>query len=128
MIFHKSSSLSTAYKIPTFGGFVYSASITSNNPNKLALGIGDNTIRVWTTGVDVNPYESSTIWQGIKTKVTVLLYHPIKEGIIGFGTEDGHAGCFSSITQKSDVSVTYHKKTVYALSWGPCCGNEEQEG
>lgn len=120
--------MSTAHKLPTFGGFVYSATVTSNNSNKLALGVGDNTIRLWTTGVDGKPYENVTIWQGLKSKVTALLYHPTKEGILGFGTEDGHVGCFSSISQKFDVSVTYHKKTVYSLSWGPCCCDKEPEG
>uniref|UniRef100_A0A7M5VCG5 Gem-associated protein 5 n=1 Tax=Clytia hemisphaerica TaxID=252671 RepID=A0A7M5VCG5_9CNID len=128
ILIHKTSNLKVVQRIPTFGGFVYSLSSVPQDPHRFAVGVGDNTIRVWSTGDQADPYNSASIWHSIKTKVTVIQYHPTKEGIIAFGTEDGHVGCYSSITQKSDVSTSYHKKTVYALEWGPCsCSKEEQE-
>ena len=60
--------------------------------------------------------------------MTILKYHPSREGIVAFGTEDGHVGCFSVISQKSEVAVSYHKRTVYALAWGPSCSLEDTDG
>ena len=43
---------------------------------RVAVGVGDSMIRVWNTSKKTNPYDVSTFWQGIKSKVTAvsLLY------------------------------------------------------
>ena len=114
--------------LPSFGGFVYSLSTTPLDPNTVAVGVGDHVVRVWSTSDPSKRYDTHNIWHNIKTKVLVVLFHPSKEGVMGFGTEDGHVGCCSSISQKSDVSVSYHKKSVYALSWGPHCSADGSSG
>lgn len=38
----------------------------------LALGIGDNMIRVWNTLSTQNQYDTRSFWQGIKSKVTAV--------------------------------------------------------
>lgn len=107
---------------------MYSISNTPHDPHRFALGIGDNTLRIWETNNLKKPYNNSCNWSGIKTKVTILKYHPKREGIVAFGTEDGHVGCFSVVSQKSEVAVSYHKRTVYALAWGPSCSLEDTDG
>uniref|UniRef100_A0A8C5M8N3 Gem nuclear organelle associated protein 5 n=1 Tax=Leptobrachium leishanense TaxID=445787 RepID=A0A8C5M8N3_9ANUR len=49
-----------------------------------------------------------------------LSWHPTKEGRLAFGTDDGKVGIYEVYSNKSpQISSTYHKKTVYSLSWGP---------
>lgn len=125
LVIWNSESLIPVHVIPSLAGFVYSISITPLDPHKIVFGVGDNTVRVWSTGNGNNRYQSANFWQGIKTKVLVVASHPSKEGIFGFGTEDGHIGCGSWLSYKSDISASHHKKSVYSLSWGPCCSLEE---
>ena len=55
--------------LPTFGGYVY-ALTNSNTPGRMAIGVGDNMLRVWNYGSPRNPYSHSVFWQGIKSKIT----------------------------------------------------------
>eukprot|EP00794_Sanderia_malayensis_P007551 gene7551-8388_t len=114
--------------IPSLGGFVYSISASVLNPSCIIYGVGDNQIRVWNTRSESRAYDTSLLWQGIKTKVTVVVCHGTKESVIGFGTDDGHTGVYNIRTGKFEVSASYHKKTVYSLSWGPSCNGNKQDG
>ena len=38
----------------------------------LAVGVGDNMLRVWNQNNAVNSYDVQTFWQGIKSKVTAV--------------------------------------------------------
>ena len=38
----------------------------------VAIGVGDNTIRVWNTSNKNNLFDINTIWQGLKSKVTAV--------------------------------------------------------
>ena len=111
--------LSPAFKIPTYGGFVYSLSTSLNNPYAVAIGVGDNVIRILSTSDTNIGYDCSKLWEGIKSKVTVVAFHPTYDGVLGYGTDDGHVGCYSVNSHKSDTSVTYHKNIVYSLTWAP---------
>lgn len=96
---------------------MYSLSTAINNPYAVAMGVGDNMIRVLSSNISAVDYNCSKLWEGIKSKVTVLSFHPSYDGIIGYGTDDGHVGCYSMNSHKSEISATYHKKVVYSLSW-----------
>ncbi|MGH0188315.1 UNVERIFIED_CONTAM: hypothetical protein FKN15_028972 [Acipenser sinensis] len=77
-------------------------------------------IRVWSTLSIQNRYDTKTFWQGIKSKVTALSWHPLKEGHLAFGTDDGKVGIYDSYSNKPpQISSSYHRKTVYTLAWGP---------
>lgn len=54
------------------GGFIYSLSFSPVATGCVALGVGDNMIRVWNTLSIQNLYETRTFWQGIKSKVTAV--------------------------------------------------------
>ncbi|MGH0178317.1 UNVERIFIED_CONTAM: hypothetical protein FKN15_012375 [Acipenser sinensis] len=112
--------LDCCWTLPSLGGFVYSLTFSPVDTGSLALGVGDNMIRVWSTLSIQNRYDTKTFWQGIKSKVTALSWHPLKEGHLAFGTDDGKVGIYDSYSNKPpQISSSYHRKTVYTLAWGP---------
>uniref|UniRef100_A0A8C9WLG2 Gem nuclear organelle associated protein 5 n=1 Tax=Scleropages formosus TaxID=113540 RepID=A0A8C9WLG2_SCLFO len=112
--------LECCWTLPTLGGYVYKMSFSPVGVGYLALGIGDNMIRVWNTVSVSNKYDSKSFWQGVKSKVTALSWHPTKEGSLAFGTDDGKVGIYEVFSSKPpQISSTYHRKTVYSLAWGP---------
>ncbi|XP_048399577.1 gem-associated protein 5 isoform X2 [Stegostoma tigrinum] len=105
---------------PTLGGFVYSLAFSPVNIGSLAVGVGDGMIRVWDTLSLQRAYDIKTLWQGIKSKVTALCWHPTKESTLAFGTDDGKVGIYEIYSNKPpQISSSYHRKTVYTLAWGP---------
>ncbi|XP_053574687.1 gem-associated protein 5 [Bombina bombina] len=113
-------SLSCCWSLTSLGGFVYSLAFSPVAAGCLAVGVGDSMIRIWNTLSITNAYDVRTLWQGIRCKVTALAWHPIKEGSLAFGTDDGKVGIYDIYSNKPpQISSTYHKKTVYSLSWGP---------
>ncbi|KAJ7406167.1 Gem-associated protein 5 [Willisornis vidua] len=118
------STLDCSWTMPSLGGFVYSLAFSPVDTGCLAIGVGDSMIRVWNTLSMNNIYDVKTFWQSIKSKVTALSWHPTKEGSLAFGTDDGKVGIFDTFSNSAknkppQISSTYHKKTVYALAWGP---------
>ncbi|XP_034539640.1 gem-associated protein 5 [Notolabrus celidotus] len=114
------ASLDCLWTLPTLGGFVYALTFSPVGVGCLALGVGDNMIRVWNTLTTQNQYDTRSFWQGIKSKVTALAWHPKKEGSLSFGTDDGKVGIYDVFSNKPpQVSSSYHRKTVYTLAWGP---------
>uniref|UniRef100_A0A3Q3WYD6 Uncharacterized protein n=1 Tax=Mola mola TaxID=94237 RepID=A0A3Q3WYD6_MOLML len=114
------SSLDCCWTLPTLGGFVYTLTFSPVGTGCLALGVGDNTIRAWNTLTTQNQYDTRSFWQGIKSKVTALAWHPEREGSLSFGTDDGKVGIYDVFSNKPpQISSSYHRKTVYTLAWGP---------
>uniref|UniRef100_A0AAY4ECC5 Anaphase-promoting complex subunit 4 WD40 domain-containing protein n=1 Tax=Denticeps clupeoides TaxID=299321 RepID=A0AAY4ECC5_9TELE len=113
------SSLDSLWTLPTLGGFVYALSFSPVGTGTLALGVGDNMIRVWNTLSIQNKYDTKIFWQGIKSKVTALAWHPSKEGSLAFGTDDGKVGIYDTFSSKPpQISSSYHRRTVYTVAWG----------
>ncbi|XP_015254322.1 PREDICTED: gem-associated protein 5 [Cyprinodon variegatus] len=114
------NSLSCCWTLPTLGGHIYTLTFSPVGVGCLALGVGDNLIRVWNTLSTQNQYDVRSFWQGIKSKVTALAWHPQKEGSLAFGTDDGKVGIYDVFSSKPpQISSSYHRKTVYTLAWGP---------
>uniref|UniRef100_UPI0037E7425A gem-associated protein 5 n=1 Tax=Semicossyphus pulcher TaxID=241346 RepID=UPI0037E7425A len=114
------ASLDCLWTLPTLGGFVYALTFSPVGTGCLGLGVGDNMIRVWNTLTTQNQYDTRSFWQGIKSKVTALAWHPKKEGSLSFGTDDGKVGIYDVFSNKPpQISSSYHRKTVYTLAWGP---------
>ncbi|XP_033744086.1 gem-associated protein 5-like [Pecten maximus] len=112
--------------LPTFGGFVYVAKSSPVDPGRLALGVGDSMIRLWNINNTNNLTDLKNLWQGIKAKVTALCWHPVKEGLLAYGTDDGRVGVYDTLSNRPpNISSTYHKRTVYVVAWGPCCTGQE---
>lgn len=66
------STLECCWSLPTLGGFVYTLTFSPVGTGCLALGVGDNMIRVWNTLTTQNQYDTRSFWQGIKSKVTAV--------------------------------------------------------
>ncbi|XP_067085253.1 gem-associated protein 5 isoform X1 [Osmerus mordax] len=114
------SSLDCCWTLPTLGGFVYCLAFSPVATGSLGLGVGDSMVRVWGTLGLQNRYDTKTFWQGIKSKVTALSWHPAREGSLAFGTDDGKVGIYDAFSNKPpQISSSYHRKTVYTLAWGP---------
>ncbi|XP_023818197.1 gem-associated protein 5 isoform X2 [Oryzias latipes] len=112
--------LSCCWTLFSLGGVVYSLTFSPVGAGCLAVGAGDNMIRVWNTLSSQNKYDIRTFWQGVKSKVTALAWHPQKEGTLSFGTEDGKVGIYEVFSSRPpQISSSYHRKTVYTLAWGP---------
>ncbi|XP_031206724.1 gem-associated protein 5 isoform X3 [Mastomys coucha] len=114
------TTLECCWTLPSLGGFAYSLAFSPVDVGSLAIGVGDGMIRVWNTLSIKNNYDVKNFWQGVKSKVTALCWHPNKEGCLAFGTDDGKVGLYDTCSNKPpQISSTYHKKTVYRLAWGP---------
>ncbi|XP_008070938.1 gem-associated protein 5 isoform X2 [Carlito syrichta] len=114
------ATLECCWTLPSLGGFAYSLAFSPVDTGCLAIGVGDGMIRVWNTLSIKNNYDVKNFWQGVKSKVTALCWHPAKEGCLAFGTDDGKVGLYDTYSNKPpQISSTYHKKTVYTLTWGP---------
>ncbi|XP_064222623.1 gem-associated protein 5 isoform X1 [Aotus nancymaae] len=114
------ATLDCCWTLPSLGGFAYSLAFSPVDIGSLAIGVGDGMIRVWNTLSIKNNYDVKSFWQGVKSKVTALCWHPTKEGCLAFGTDDGKVGLYDTYSNKPpQISSTYHKKTVYTLAWGP---------
>ncbi|KAL5270395.1 hypothetical protein ACHWQZ_G001200 [Mnemiopsis leidyi] len=96
------------------GGFAYGLDISPLAPNRIAVATGDNMVRIW------EPYQDKVlqVWQSVRTKVMVVTWHPYKEGIVSFGTEEGRIGIYDVNSGSMNTSSTYHEKPVYSMSWG----------
>ena len=95
----------------TFGGFVYAMEVSPMDPTLLAIGCGDQYIRVWRQSPG-NP--TTILWSGIRNMVTCLNWHPDKEGYLAYGTNDGRVGSFdiNKPGKAPAISTTYHRRTV----------------
>lgn len=72
------TTLSSVSVIPTVGGFVYSMDVSPLDHSRLAIGCGDQQLRVWNLDSLNDSYKISNFWQGIQAKVTcvcILLSH-----------------------------------------------------
>ena len=51
---------------------MYCIAASPVDQNRLAIGVGDNMIRVWNTGSPGHNSDVTVLWQGIKSKVTAV--------------------------------------------------------
>ena len=98
------------WRLPTLGGFAYSLDNSpASGSDFIAIGCGDNTIRLWNRGKPSNPFSASTIWKGLQEKkVTVVRFHPQASGF-AYGTEFGRVGFYNFITHQHERNFWSHK-------------------
>lgn len=75
--------LSCCWTLFSLGGAVNSLTFSPVGAGCLALGVGDNMIRVWNTLSCQNQYDIRTFWQGVKSKVTAVRSFPEGGGPCG---------------------------------------------
>ena len=104
--------------LPSLGGIPYTLDVSPVDPGRLALGVGDSMIRVWNMNSEFK-YETKTLWQGIRSKISVLSWHPEKDNELAFATAEGRIGIYNVFSLKPPaICKTSHKKMVYGLCWG----------
>lgn len=60
------------WSTPTLGGFIYQLAVAPQDTATIAMGVGDNMIRVWNTQGRGASCKSTSLWQGLKSKVTAV--------------------------------------------------------
>lgn len=60
---------------------------------------------------------SSLLWKGIAGKVLALAFHPQREGVLAFGTEEGRVGVYDVFAQAHVVHDAQHNAPIMALCW-----------
>ncbi|KAG0211351.1 Gem-associated protein 5 [Mortierella sp. GBA30] len=78
-------------QIECIGGNVYALDISTLDPGRLAMGLGNEAIKVWNTLSDEAPYDSVTV-ERLQSKVRAVKWHPVEEGTLCFGLENGKIG------------------------------------
>lgn len=116
------STMKSQWMIPSLGGFIYELAFSPSNPGRLALAVGDKSIRVWRMGpLSSKPFDVLFLWKGVRDKVTALCFHPQAEDILAFGLMDGAVGVYQ--ISGSDEGQSYrmlsgqHDGAVTTLQW-----------
>ncbi|XP_059487446.1 gem-associated protein 5-like [Neocloeon triangulifer] len=120
LVIHHNLASNTTSVFSTLGGFVYCIAPCPFAPGRVAVGVGDDSIRIWSM-TDTTGKSSSTIWSRVKGKVLSLAWHPEKEGELAFGTSDGRVGICNASNPAKEVLIMrqYHKSSIYRVNWGP---------
>ena len=115
--------------LPAFASWVYACVPNSLDPSVVAISAGDSQIRIWKMDSAKALFDVTTIWQKLNgAKITALAWHPDKENILAFGTDEGRVGtldAFNSRSQAPTFQEFKHRGQVYSLTFGPPCGSSQ---
>ena len=103
------------YALPTFAGFVYCLASNPVDPSLVAIGAGDSQIRVWRTASQ-QLFDITNIHAKLnQAKVMSLAWHPSREGLLAFGTDEGRVGWVEALSSSRvpNISNTQHRNGVY---------------
>ncbi|KAG0254161.1 Gem-associated protein 5 [Mortierella polycephala] len=129
-------------QIDCVGGNVYSLDISILDPGRVAMGLGNEAVKVWNTLSQDEPYESVAV-ERLQSKVKVVRWHPTEEGTLCFGLENGKIGFIEHILnpigsgtskrgkkgrggkqvlqgklcQTQTIFQSYHAKPVVSMAW-----------
>ncbi|KAF9313693.1 Gem-associated protein 5 [Podila horticola] len=88
-------------QIDCLGGNVYSLDIGPLDPRRIAMGCGNNMIKIWDTMSQGEPYACQNI-ENLYNKIRTVKWHPVEEGKLAFGLEDGKVGFIDNLYQSID--------------------------
>lgn len=120
LIASKLESAKVACSMATIGGIVYCLAVCPIDPNRIAIGTGDNRILVWNVSND-SCDNITSLWNKINNKVMAVAWHPSMESVLAFGTGEGRIGIVDvdNATKPTLLLRLHHRKSVYSLVWGP---------
>ncbi|KAF9905884.1 Gem-associated protein 5 [Linnemannia zychae] len=78
-------------QVECIGGNVYALDIGTVDPGRIAISLGNETIKIWNTLSKDEPYECITI-DRLNTRARSIRWHPVEEGTLCFGLESGKIG------------------------------------
>ncbi|KAG0994605.1 hypothetical protein G6F28_005586 [Rhizopus arrhizus] len=115
----------------TQAGFPYALDISPLTPHQMAVGMGDNAIKLWEfkKGESVmsnnkdkyhDYYKSTIFWKQLYGKIQSIVYHPSRQGVLAYGNEYGRVGIYDIMNQRNQVFKIYQKTMECPiLAWGP---------
>ena len=130
--------LQSRWTMPSLGGFVYRVKFAPSDPYRMAIAVGDKSIRIWrrpkllpataggsepSMGAPTSEFDVSFLWKGVREKVTALCWHPTDETKLAFGLDDGAVGIYTlagGTGADGHVHKMFdgqHRGTVFALVW-----------
>ncbi|XP_017790259.1 PREDICTED: gem-associated protein 5 [Habropoda laboriosa] len=132
----KENNVEIDYDIFTQSGYVYCISACPLDTSQVAFGVGDAMLRLWNLSEPhCTSFDITVLWQKIKGKIRAISWHPEKENLLAYATEEGRVGVFNTNGNKPPTLYRqYHRNTVYTIGWGPnpdnkhvvySCGEEE---
>jgi WD40 repeat protein len=83
-------------QIECIGGNVYALDIGTIDPGRIAISLGNETLKIWNTLSQEEPYECITI-DRLNTRARAVRWHPAEEGILCFGLESGKIGMLTQV-------------------------------
>ncbi|KAF3428992.1 hypothetical protein E2986_02063 [Frieseomelitta varia] len=114
------------YNIFTQGGYVYCIAACPSETSYIAFGAGDAMLRLWNLSeAHATNFNIYTLWQRIKGKIRAIAWHPEKENLLAYGTDEGRVGLFHINTNKAPVLYRqYHRGIICTIGWGPNLENK----
>ena len=118
------------FNLPTFASWIYAIAHNNVDPTIIAAGAGDGQIRIWKVASKKAMFDVNILWQKLNSaKVTALAWHPDKDNIIAFGTDEGRVGIVDAFSSRGIPTFCdfKHRSTVYNICWAPCVSNGNVE-
>lgn len=115
--------------LPTFANWAMCLAPNPMDNSLIAIGAGDGLIRLWRTAAKKR-YDVRAISNNLRqAKIAVLAWHPEKENLLGFGTDEGRVGVIDLQAQRKDVTWANHqcRGKIYGLQWGRAAKMMEKE-
>ncbi|GJJ72704.1 gem associated protein 5 [Entomortierella parvispora] len=126
-------------QIDCIGGAVHSLDISPMEPGVVAMGLGSETIKIWNTLSQSEPYETMMV-DRLQSRVRVIKWHPTAVGTLCFGLESGKIGMVENmspnlqhqlksqsrgkkgkknnrISPTSTIFQAYHQRAVVSMQW-----------
>ncbi len=110
------NAMKSVSSMTTLGGHVYAVQQSPFDPGRLAVGCGDNLLRLWNTEA-ANATDCVVFWKSIQSRVRSLAWHPVSEELLAFGTEDGTVGMYDVARSKPTPTSVQCKSAVVSLCW-----------
>lgn len=111
------------FNLPTFANKITCMAVNPIEPSIIAFGSGDGLIKVWKSKATKNMFDYTTIWQKGHCEITALVWHPEKENILAFATNEGRLGTVDALSHRPYPQLMdfKHRSSVYNLIYGPEC-------
>ena len=108
------------HDIYTQGGYVYCIAACPLDTSRVAFGAGDAMLRLWNLSeTHSTTFDITAFWQKIKGKIRAISWHPEKENLLAYATEEGRIGMFNTNSNKPPTLLRqYHRNVVYSIGWG----------
>ncbi|XP_063892703.1 uncharacterized protein LOC135117406 [Helicoverpa armigera] len=111
----------------TCGGFLYTVLSCPYDAGKVAVSVGDGTIRVLEMATLPDDDTKLTVpsvvsyWQNVQGKVLTIAWHPTRENLLAFATGEARVGLLDTGGRYERPGRVLHpglSKAVYSLCWG----------